>query len=327
MHVWGRSSNVQHHPTTLPPGVTLHCTFGDSPQTCISGSFSGDRKRWQNVVQAACRSRRASPSAIMRQVLLDGVRIEGDMEFIIVCPLAFIAGFVDAIAGGGGLISLPAFIFAGLPVHNAIATNKLSSTMGTTIATVRYAINGYMVKAFVAIGVACGLTGSAIGSNLALATGDAAFKVIMLIILPFVAFFVLRTKNLDAFAKDELPLKRALAITAAIALCIGVYDGFYGPGTGTFLMLALTALAHQDVRTAAGTTKAINLSTNVAALVVFLVNGAVLLPLGIAAGVFNIAGNWFGSSSFTQHGSSIARPIMLVVIVLFAIRLVFDLIV
>lgn len=247
------------------------------------------------------------------------------MEFLIVCPLAFVAGFVDAIAGGGGLISLPAFIFAGLPVHNAIATNKLASTMGTTIATIRYAISGYMVKAFVAVGILCGLSGSTIGSNLALVTDDGVFKAIMLVILPFVAFFVLRTKNLDAFAEVEIPRGRALVITAVVALVIGVYDGFYGPGTGTFLMLALTALAHQDVRTAAGTTKAINLSTNAAALVVFLVNGAVLLPLGLTAGAFNIVGNWLGSRSFTKRGSSIARPIMLVVIVLFAARLVFDL--
>ncbi len=249
------------------------------------------------------------------------------MEFLIVCPLAFVAGMVDSIAGGGGLISLPAFIFAGLPVHNALATNKLASTMGTTIATIRYAINGYMVKAFVAIGIACGLSGSTLGSNLALVTDDGAFKAIMLFILPFVAFFVLRTKNLDSFSKTEIPRGRALVITAVVAFLIGIYDGFYGPGTGTFLMLALTALAHQDVRTAAGTTKAINLSTNAAALAVFLVNGAVLLPLGLAAGAFNIAGNWIGSNSFVQRGSSIARPIMLVVIGLFAIRLIFDLVV
>jgi len=247
------------------------------------------------------------------------------MEFLIVCPLALIAGFVDAIAGGGGLISLPAFIFAGLPVHNALATNKLASTMGTTIATIRYAINGYMVKAFVAVGVACGLTGSAIGSNIALLTDDAAFKVIMLVILPFVAFFVMRTKSLDSFADNPIPKGRALGITAAVALLIGGYDGFYGPGTGTFLMIALTALARQDVRTAAGTTKAINLSTNLAALVVFLANGAALLPLGFAAGAFNIVGNWIGSRSFVKCGSAIARPVMLVVIVLFAVRLVSDL--
>ena len=248
------------------------------------------------------------------------------MEFLIVCPLAFIAGFVDSIAGGGGLISLPAFIFAGLPVHNAIATNKLASTMGTTIATIRYALNGYMVKMFVAVGIICGLTGSCMGSNLALVTDAQVFKIFMLVALPPIAYFVLHTKDLDAFSAQPLPQGRALALTAGIALTLGVYDGLYGPGTGTFLMLLLTAVGHQDVRTAAGTTKAINLSTNFAALVVFLVNGVVLLPLGLAAGAFNIAGNYVGSGSFVQKGSAIVRPIMLVVIVLFAIRLVFDLI-
>ena len=248
------------------------------------------------------------------------------MEFLIVCPLAFVAGFVDSIAGGGGLISLPAFIFAGVPVHNALGTNKLSSTMGTTIATIKYAINGYMVRAFVVAGVVCGLAGSALGSNLALIADDTFIRVFMLVALPLIAFFVLKTKNLDKFADEPLPRVRALAVTAVVALALGVYDGFYGPGTGTFLILLLTTLAHQDVRTAAGTTKAINLSTNVAALVVFLVNGAVLLPLGLAAGAFNIAGNYLGASKFTKSGSTIVRPIMLIVLVLFAVRLVVDLV-
>lgn len=247
------------------------------------------------------------------------------MEFLIVCPLAFVAGFVDSIAGGGGLISLPAFIFAGVPVHNALGTNKLSSTMGTTIATIKYAISGYMVRAFVVVGVACGLAGSAVGSSLALMADDTFIRVFMLVALPLIAFFVLKTKNLDKFADDPLPRGRAIAVTAVVALALGVYDGFYGPGTGTFLILLLTVLAHQDVRCAAGTTKAINLSTNVAALVVFLVNGAVLLPLGLAAGVFNIAGNYLGANKFTKSGSTIVRPIMLVVLVLFAVRLVVDL--
>lgn len=247
------------------------------------------------------------------------------MEFLIVCPLAFIAGFVDSIAGGGGLISLPAFFFAGLPVHASLATNKLASTMGTTVATIRYALSGYMVKAFVVVGVACGLSGSWLGSNLALIADDTIIRVLMLIALPPIAFFVLKTKNLDAFADDPLPKRKAMAITAAVALAVGVYDGFYGPGTGTFLMLLLTALAHQDVRTAAGTTKAVNLSTNAAALVVFLVNGAVMLPLGLTAGVFNIAGNYLGARKFVSAGASIARPVMLVVLVLFAVKLVYDL--
>ncbi len=240
------------------------------------------------------------------------------------CPLAFAAGFVDAIAGGGGLISLPAYIFAGLPVHLALGTNKLMSSMGTLVATVRYALRGYMVREFVLVAVPLGLAGSWAGSNAALATGDTAFKIVMLV-LPFIAFFVLRTRDLDSFSHVEIPLRRALAVTAGVALVIGFYDGFFGPGTGTFLMLLLTSLAHQDTRHAQGTTKAVNISTNLAALAVFIANGQVLFGLGLVAGAFNIAGNWLGAQSFIGKGSAIARPAMLVVIVLFAIKLVVDL--
>ena len=248
------------------------------------------------------------------------------MEFLIVCPLAFIAGFVDAIAGGGGLISLPAYIFAGLPAHLALGTNKLMSSMGTLLSTIRYARRGYMVREFVLVAVPLALMGSCAGSNVALITGDGAFRVIMLAVLPFVAFFVLRTRDLDSFSRVEIPKRKALAIAACIALVIGFYDGFYGPGTGTFLMLLLTALAHQDVRHAQGTTKAVNISTNLAALAVFALNGQVILGLGLIAGAFNIAGNWLGSQSFIGKGSAIARPVMLVVIVAFAVRLVADIV-
>lgn len=247
------------------------------------------------------------------------------MEFLIVCPLALIAGLVDAVAGGGGLISLPAYFFAGLPPHAAIATNKLSSTMGTLVATVRYVLFGYMVKRFVLVGVVCGLAGSAVGANLALVADSFALMLFMLISLPFVAVLVFRTRDLNRFAAQPLPLRRAVALTGAIALAVGIYDGFYGPGTGTILMLLLTTVAHQSMREAAGTTKAINLATNAAALTVFLANGEVLIGLGLAAGIFNIAGNWIGASLFDKKGAAILRPLMLVVIALFAVRLLVDL--
>lgn len=247
------------------------------------------------------------------------------MEFLIVCPLAFLAGLIDAIAGGGGLVSLPAYFFAGLPAHAAIATNKLSSTMGTAVATIRYVMFGYMVKRLVIIGVACGLAGSFAGSSLALVVDGAVLMVFMLVSLPVVAFVVLRTRDLDAYGARPLSTRKTVLLTGVIALVIGAYDGFYGPGTGTFLMLALTMLTHQSLTQAQGTTKAINLATNLAALAVFLVSGNAVVVLGLVAGLFNIVGNWIGTSLFHKRGSSIVRPIMLVVIVLFAIKLVADL--
>lgn len=247
------------------------------------------------------------------------------MEFLIVCPLALIAGFVDAVAGGGGLISLPAFFFAGIPTHFAIATNKLSSTLGTAVTTIRYGLFGYMVKTLVIIGVLSGLVGSALGANLALIADDFLLQLFMLIALPPVAFLVLRTKDLDRFAEIPRSSRVSALLTGIIAFAVGIYDGFYGPGTGTLLMVLLTVVVHQDVRSAAGTTKAVNLATNAAALGVFLINGTVLWPLGLAAGVFNIAGNWLGSTFFDRKGAAILRPIMVLVMVLFAGRLIADL--
>ena len=248
------------------------------------------------------------------------------MEFLVVCPLALVAGFIDAVAGGGGLVSLPAFFFAGLPAHAALATNKLSSTMGTAVATARYALFGYMTKRFVAVGVAGGLFGSWVGANLALAADSSLLMVAMIVLLPPVAVLVFKNKDLDRFSKRPLSPARTIVLTGCAALAAGLYDGFYGPGTGTMLMLMLTVLAHQDVRTAAGTTKAINLSTNAAALAVFLANGQVALALGLAAGAFNIAGNWLGSTFFDRKGAALLRPVVLVVMALFAVRLVFDLV-
>ena len=117
------------------------------------------------------------------------------LEYLIICPLVFLAGFIDAIAGGGGLISLPAYLFAGLPVHNAIATNKLSSTMGTTISTLKYAKNGFINYKRAIPCVFFALFGASIGANLALIISDKFFIIIMLIILPFIAFYVLKSKK------------------------------------------------------------------------------------------------------------------------------------
>ncbi|MBQ9069456.1 MAG: TSUP family transporter [Eggerthellaceae bacterium] len=247
------------------------------------------------------------------------------MEYLIVCPLCLIAGFVDSIAGGGGLISLPAFLFAGLPVHAALGTNKLQATMGTFVATVRYAANGFMVKELVAVGIVCGLAGSAVGTSLALVASDFLIKVFMLAALPFVAFYVLRTKNFDLYAENGFSLGRTAATVAVLSLAVGVYDGFYGPGTGTILMLVLTGVARTTLNVAAGTTKAVNLTTNATSMVVFLANGATLVPLGLVAGVFSIVGNWLGSRFFTEKGSAIVRPVMLVVVALFALKLIYDL--
>jgi|GEM_PF-4339710 len=193
------------------------------------------------------------------------------IQYLIVCPLVFLAGFVDAVAGGGGLISLPAYLIAGFPVHFAIGTNKVSSAMGTTLTTVRYTKSGFIPWKQAVFCVLFALAGSACGANIALLIDDGVFKIIMLVILPLTALYVMKGKALSGKREPYSKLKTML-LSCVIAFVIGAYDGFYGPGTGTFLILLLTAAAHMPVTEANGVSKAINLATNISALVVFLIN-------------------------------------------------------
>lgn len=244
-------------------------------------------------------------------------------QYIIVCPLVFLAGFVDSIAGGGGLISLPAYLAAGIPAHFAIATNKMSSTMGTVISTARYARNGYIKMKLSILAALFAVIGSTLGAHLSLLSSERLLKGMLLVVLPVVAFYVLKNKNLgDSGEIDSLPTRKMLLITIGAALIIGCYDGFYGPGTGTFLLLVLTGIAKMDVRSASGTTKVINLASNIAALATFLLNGKVLIPLGLASGLFCIAGHYLGSGLVVKNGLKVVRPVVLVVLVCLFVKII-----
>lgn len=242
--------------------------------------------------------------------------------FLIVCPLVFLASFVDAIAGGGGLISLPAYLLAGLPVHNAIATNKLSSATGTVISTVRLCKNKFVDWGLALPAVTMALIGSTIGANVALRVSDRILKMVLIPLLIVVAFYVMKKKNLDDGTQVELPRKKQWLFCAVCSLVVGCYDGFYGPGTGTFLLLLYTGVVKMKVAKASGTMKLANLSSNIAAMVVFLFNGTVILPLGLVASLFSIAGHYTGAGMVMKNGSKIVRPIILVVLALLFLKII-----
>lgn len=244
--------------------------------------------------------------------------------FLIVCPLVFLASFVDAIAGGGGLISLPAYMLAGVPMHNAIATNKLSSATGTVISTFRLCKNKFVDWGLAFPCVSMALLGSFIGAHLALLASDKLLKWMLIPVLPVVAFYVMKKKNMDADGEVEISRKKQWLICGISSLIVGCYDGFYGPGTGTFLLILYTGFGKMKVAKASGTMKLANLSSNISALVVFLFNGTIILPLGIAASVFSIAGHYMGSGMVMKNGNKVVRPVILVVLVLLFIKIIAD---
>ena len=248
------------------------------------------------------------------------------LMFAIVCPMLFLAGFVDAIGGGGGLISLPAYLFAGLPVHTAIATNKLSSACGTSLATWRFIRRGLINLRLAVPSVIAAVLGSSLGARLSLAVSETVMKYILLAVLPAAAFFVLnrhlfRDEGKHMAAAD----RRTVTVCIISAFFIGMYDGFYGPGTGTFLIIAFTVFAKMTVGSANAQAKVINLTSNVTSLTVFLLNGQVLIPLGIAGAVCNMAGNWVGSGLAISKGAKIVRPVILLVLALLMAKIIYDL--
>lgn len=247
------------------------------------------------------------------------------IQFLIVCPMVFLAGFVDAIAGGGGLISLPAYLLAGIPMHQAIATNKLSSATGTTISTIRYCRNTKVDWSIAGPAIVLSLIGSSIGAKLTMMMPESVLKIVLLVVLPVTAVFVFRKNALVEKQSGSVSHRRMLLITWIAALAIGCYDGFYGPGTGTFLILVMVGLAKMDMMQAAANTKLINLASNISALVAFLIGGKVVLTLGLAASVFSIAGHYTGSSMVMKNGTKIVKPIILVVLVLLFLKVIFDL--
>ena len=229
-------------------------------------------------------------------------------HFLIVCPAVFIAGFIDAIAGGGGLITLPAYLLIGLPSHNAIGTNKLSSAMGTIVSTTEYALDGFINWKLSAFCILTSLCGSFIGSNLALLLPDRIFSIIMIILLPFIALYVLKNKSFQISENPFAPVK-TLTICMICAFFVGMYDGFYGPGTGAFMLISLTALAR--------------LSLN-EALAVCLFNGKVLWNLGLVAGLFSIAGHFLGAKVFVRNGTKIARPVIIAVLIILFAKIIIE---
>ena len=248
-------------------------------------------------------------------------------QLFIICPLIFIGGVIDAIGGGGGLITLPAFMISGFPVHFAIGTNKVSSAMGTSIAFTKFLRDGYMPLKLSALGIIFALLGSSLGAETALLISDYIFRILMLVILPVTAWYVFRSQDLlreERGTHDEITA-RTYIVCVLTAFFMGFYDGFYGPGAGTFMLLLMAGAARLSVQKANGVTKAINFATNIAAIAVYFTNGKVILPVGLTAGCFSIAGNYIGARFFEKGGAKAVRPVILIVLSLFFVRVIYDL--
>ncbi len=242
--------------------------------------------------------------------------------YLIVCPLVFLAGLIDSVAGGGGLISLPAYYLAGLPPVLAAGTNKLSACLGTVASTTRF-VRGKKVDWKAAVFAAVGaFPGSWLGTMLLRQIPEDAVRLLMICAIPLVAVIVLRKKEIAGRCLVSENFYRPAAL--AIGFVIGFYDGLIGPGTGTFLILMFTMALGMEAVLASGTAKVVNLTSNVAALISLLSTGNVLIALGLPAALCGIAGNWLGAGLTMKKGAGFIRWMMLAVLALLLAKMVLD---
>ena len=242
--------------------------------------------------------------------------------YLIVLPMVLLASTVDAIAGGGGLISLPAYTLAGLNYDFASGNNKFSSTFGTLMATVRYYKSGKLLMVPAVIAAAAALPGSWLGTRAAMALGDRVMRIFMLFAIPAVGALVLfRGKGRE----ESKPItRRQYTVCVLIGLGIGFYDGFFGPGTGTFLIVLFTHLLGMDMVTASATAKPVNLLSNIASLATRIAAGNVLFALAFPAMLCSITGGWLGAKLALTRGARLIRFVMLGVLALLTVRLAME---
>ena len=244
--------------------------------------------------------------------------------YLTVLPMVFIAAVVDSICGGGGLISLPSYTLAGLNYDIAAGTNKFSAMFGTLSATVRYFRSGKLMLAPALWASLLALPGSYIGTRLAMLLGSEIMTIVMICAMPVVALLVLFRGKKEAEPKPMTRMR--LMLCAVSGFAVGLYDGFFGPGTGTFLIILFTWLGGMDMVTASGTAKPVNLASNLASLITRIAAGQVLFGLALPAMCLSVAGGYIGAFLAVRKGARFVRYVMMGVLVLLMVKLISDMV-
>lgn len=229
------------------------------------------------------------------------------------------AGFVDAVAGGGGMISIPALLFVGMPPVAALATNKMQSVVGTAMAAFTYWRRGFVTLKALIPAVALTYAGSLIGALVVKQVDTSLLTIAVPVALIGIALYFLFAPNLsDADKTARLPFH---LFVPAMGFAIGFYDGIFGPGTGSFLTIGFVMLFGLGLTRASGNTKILNLVSNLAALTIFIPAGDVVWPAALAMAAGQLAGGYVGARTGIRYGAKIIRPLVVVVSIILALRL------
>lgn len=249
-------------------------------------------------------------------------------ELILLCMVAFAAGFIDAIVGGGGLLQTPAtlLILPHYPVATLLGTTKIPSIAGTTLAAFRYS---KQVKFNLKILAACASTAffaALLGAFLVSRIDNSVIKPIILVVLILVALYTYFNKQFGIHQEKNHSVKKQVLMAAVFGLLIGFYDGLIGPGTGSFLILVFIAVLGFDFIGASAHAKIVNIATNFAAIIYFSSTGHILFQYAMPMAVFNLSGAYFGTRLALLKGNKFVRVFFLIVVFGTILRFAYDII-
>jgi uncharacterized membrane protein YfcA len=235
--------------------------------------------------------------------------------------VGMLAGFIDAIAGGGGMLSLPALLSAGVPPVAALATNKMQSIVGTAMAVHTYWRRGYVDLRRLIPPIALTFAGSLLGALAVSSLDTSLLDIAVPVALIAIALYFLFAPSLsDA---DSTARLRFSPFASVVGFAIGFYDGIFGPGTGSFFTIGFVLLFGLGLTRATGSTKALNFTSNLAALVVFIPQGHVVWPVALVMAAGQLIGGYIGARTGIRYGAKLIRPLVVVISIALAIRLLF----
>ena len=244
------------------------------------------------------------------------------LSYTVFFVAAFLGGFIDAIAGGGGLITLPAIMAIGVPPHLALGTNKLQGVFGSFTATLNFTKKGLINYKECFVGIVFTFIGALIGATLILFLNANFLKIIIPFLL--IAIFIYTLFMPKIGESDRAAKMNERLFYVIFGLILGFYDGFFGPGAGSFWMFAMVALIGLNLKKAVAHTKALNFTSNIVALGVFIVGGQILWLVGFLMAVGQILGAYFGSNLVIKKEVKFIRTMFLIVVAATIFKLLFD---
>jgi hypothetical protein len=231
------------------------------------------------------------------------------VKIALICCAGFIAALVDSIAGGGGLISVPALLAAGVPSHIALGTNKFCSTPAAFSSALEFKKSGKTKMGLLKYLVPFTLIGAAIGSNAVLNINETVLRSIVLVLILFVGLYTVFSKSIGAENRFSGLTSRNICLGILLAFALGFYDGFFGPGTGSLLLFGFIKIFGFDFVNAAGNAKALNFVSNIAALAIFAVHGQIDFLIAVPMALSMVLGARVGTSLAISRGPKLIKPI------------------